>query len=1422
MYPNIYPLLPRPLVGLVLALALLLPRQPTAQPGSAPLISSFPVDNVLSRSFITCLLEDHRGHLWVGTWSGLLRYDGHTIRHYQQGRASDSGLVTNKITTLYEDGQQRLWVGTRNGGFYRYDPAQDRLVAYRRDPSSANSLSNDNVWDILQDSYGYYWIATEHGLNRFDPETESFVHYLYAPNDRRTLSNSFINTLHESPDGTLWIGTDDGLSRLVRRPDGSPAYFVRYDFTHTPAKLAEGGTRRLQQNFILSIEGVVGAPEELWLGTKQGLLHFRPNGEAPEGYALQLYYHREEDPNSLTTDDVANIWQDRPDEVWVGTNNGLNRMDVATGRFERIQANPAKPGYLNDDVVIALYGGSGDRLWIGTEGGLNWIDRRPRQFSTINPTATEESNDRNIAAMATATEGNALWLATRGDGLHFQPFDPVTKAHQPATTFRLRMRESGGKAGFASQVVVSHDGRLWIATQGTGLLGFEEADLLQRIGTGADVQELLATSVPTDDGEQNLYLMSMDEGADGSLWIGAWDQGLFRYDADSQHLVNYRLTRDRTLDLGASNNVHLLLRQEAGIEYLYVGTRGDGLLKLRYAPRQDGIDLVAHYRYAEERESSLSSNFINSLYVDSADILWIATENGLNRMQPGGDGFDHIDTADGLDNAFIQAVTEDRNGDLWVSTKQGISRVQLHGGMASVKNFGTNSGLQDLFFYDDAAIALSDGQLAFGGSLGLSYLVTPDLLIDTVAPRVEVKDLRLANQSVAVGEMPDGRTLLTRTIGQTDRIELSHRDNMISIEFVGLKIGESQLLRYAYRLRGFHDWIYTDSEERVAHYTNLQPGTYTFAVKAANNDGVWSDPVRLDLVIHPPFWKTGWAYLLYALAVAGLLLLVVRFVRLRAGMRHRLQLARLEREKAEEMNALKVRFFTNISHELRTPLTLILSPVEQLLREESTNGRLHRTYSRIFRNATRLHTMINQLLDVQKNDAGLLRLRVAEGNLVRFLDEIVLSFHGLAEERGVALSYTSSSTRIPVTYDRDQLEKVFYNILSNGLKFTPAGGSLSVRLTTTQREGKEYASVILTDTGKGIPADQLPFIFERFYQAADHYGTDGGTGIGLALAKAITEAHHGEIDVSSEPGSGTAFTVYLPLGDRHFTPDQQIQDFRDSEDISRYLELAASTADTAKPRPEPAKSDVKVLIVEDNADIRSYLRENLEKRYTLLEAADGVAGLTLAEAELPDLVLADITMPEMTGIELCRRLKSNIHTSHIPVILLTARTSLLFKLDGLQTGADDYVTKPFNLQLLQTRMDNLVSSRRRLREYFGKNITLSPKGAVLNTLDEDFLRKLQETVEANIDDSSFGVEQLADAVFMSRMQLYRKVKALTDETPNQLIRSFRLQRAVQLLKTRQYNVADVTYMVGYNDLKSFRSQFKKKYGVSPSHYVNPN
>lgn len=1393
----------------------------------------FPSDVILSRTASTAVLQDHHGFLWVGTWSGLIKYDGYTVRQYKQSPGNLNGLETNKINTLFEDSRRRLWVGTQNSGFYRYDAAGDSFVQYKRKPADINSLSNDNVWAIFEDSYGLFWIGTENGLNLFDPATEQFIHYYHRPRDLRSLSNSFVYTICEAPDRSLWIGTEDGLNRLVRRPDGRPDYFIRYSLV--PAEAEEQYTDYNPHNYIYKIRRVADSGSSLWIGTKAGLKRISYAGQLAGQVEQQSFRHRVGDEQSLSHNHVVDIQEGVAGELWVATFNGLNRLWPSTGQVRRFLATAGGDNGLSNNVVRALYRDRSNVLWVGTEGGLNKLLLAPTPFFTVQPEITASANDHVVSALVNASDSSGLWLGTRGSGLQYLPLPGGRAQPGRPRNYALLTPVITGTTGFISDLAVDQEGWLWVTTLGSGVMKVRESELLTRGEQHIDPRQYRTAKGLDYMGDE--HLMGVMPSQTGDVWIGSWDIGLLRYDRRLDAFFRYSATADFSINLEAFPTIHLLETREGDDLILWVGTRGGGLLKLHYDPESDALHRLAEYQYIAGDAGGISNNFINCLFVDSQERFWIATENGLNRFNPQTGRFSHILERDGLVNGIVQAILEDRQGRLWVSTQNGISCLHFprpgSEEAVEVRNFDTYDGLEDIFFYDDAACTTRAGQLAFGGVRGITFFQPEQLQTDTLPPRVALVDFRLFNHSTPIGRLEDGRVILERSIIETDHIELTHRDNVISFEFVGLQFREPRKIRYAYQLQGFDaDWVYTDATQRIAHYTNLPPGDYTFRVKAANGDGYWSEPATVALSVQPPFWQTGWAYTLYGLLFLALLYGVRTLTRLRAAYEHRLQIERLEREKMAELSQMKLQFFTNVSHELRTPLTLIVSPLEQLIKEQKAEKKLHRTLTRMYDNANRLMTMINQLLDIRKSEAGLMKLGVAEGNIVKFIHEIVLSFKELARQRQIELKFLPAREYIPLWYDRDQLEKVLYNLLSNAFKHTPDGGAIRVEIEPLAAEAPaagERVRLRISDTGRGIPPDQLTRIFERFYQVEQQSEANAasGTGIGLALAKSIVEAHHGRIWAESDRGHGATFIVELCPGDHHFTAEEKIAGFQDSEQLSSYLTTPAPAAAMPAESGPPAAADKPakrphLLIVEDNPDIRAYLRENLGTDYKIVEAADGAEGWEKALADPPDLVLADIAMPRMDGIELCGRIKSNVNTSHIPVILLTARTSLIFKISGLETGADDYITKPFNLRLLSTRIRNLIESRRKLREKFSQSFDLSPSGVVMNSLDEQFLTQLKRVVENHIDDSSFSVEQLATALHMSRMQLYRKLKALTGETPNKVIRSIRLKRAAQLLDTRQYNVADVTYMVGYNDLKSFREQFKKEFGVAPSGYETEN
>jgi signal transduction histidine kinase/DNA-binding response OmpR family regulator len=623
-------------------------------------------------------------------------------------------------------------------------------------------------------------------------------------------------------------------------------------------------------------------------------------------------------------------------------------------------------------------------------------------------------------------------------------------------------------------------------------------------------------------------------------------------------------------------------------------------------------------------------------------------------------------------------------------------------------------------------------------------------------------------------------------------------------------------------LEGFDkEWNYTNASRRYANYTNLNSGEYTFKVKAANNEGVWNEQIStVKLVIDPPWWKTIWARIAYI--VLGLLLLHLfrTLVLMRANLKHDLKLERLQRENMEKLNYAKLQFFTNISHEFRTPLTLILGPSQSLLDRGEGGKEVRDHLLNINANAQRLLRLVNQLLDFRKAESGNLKLEVSEGNIIKFVKEVKLSFDTLAEQMKIDFSFYASSNIIKVWFDRDQFEKIMFNLLSNAFKHTPEGGKITIQVI----ERADDVMITVQDTGKGIKREHFESIFQTFF-SYDEDKHHTGTGIGLALAKSLVDMHHGKLTVVSEENSYTRFSITLPKGTAHFDTAELSTVSKDMETMDRYPALAPDPLYIPDKESGIANDSLKdlpkLLVVEDNDEVRSYIKSIFEGTYIVLQASEGKEGMDIALEEMPDLVISDVMMPVLDGITLCTQLKSNVKTSHIPVILLTARTSLIFKVEGLETGADDYITKPFNPKVLQLKVRNLMRMRELMRKMFRDNevLKIEPKRVTLNSADELFVQQALESIEKNMSNPDYAVDDLGRDVGMSRTQLYRKLKALTGQSANEFIRVIRLKRAAQLLEQNQLTIAEVTYEVGFTDLKYFRECFKKLFGVTPSEFV---
>lgn len=1344
----------------------------------------------LTQSAITAIHQDSDGYLWIGTWYGLARYDGYHIKLFQYHPNEPNSLSNNKINLIFEDSKHRLWVGTESGGLLLYDNRLEHFKRYQYQQGATDRLSNNQILSMIEDQRdGTLWIGTDFGLNHFNPDTEKFQVYLKEPEYANSLADNHIRALYQEDNGTIWVGTKEGISILNKK--GKTTQFSSF------AVHPEGAAEAHLHNFIYKIIEHQG---DIWVGSNAGLKKI----ESKNIGRIKHYEYKESKANSLSNNFISTIlpMATGSDTLLIGTGDGLNILNTKTNKFSVLQSKTQATSQLNNQYILSLFKDNAGILWVGTNEGLYKLVESP--FMNIKIAAASTSNYNDFTYMSQSKQQkNVLWVGTMGGGLNKITFDKDYETYT-TTTYKIANQAVNQFTNFIYSVYADHEGCLWVGTRGAGLLCIKESEIPTTSSIISKYQQFSAINDSVLDED---YIMVTEESVNGGLWLGGWDKGAFKLNKKTGAIRHFSIDKN-----AQSNGVQfpIIFFKEEILErdtFLWVVSRGSGVHQFTYYPSTSRLEPLRHFN----EKNGLTSDFCNLIYMDEEGEKLVGGERGITVLK-NGKIVDVINKEDGLKHDLIQNIIKDEVGRYWVSTNQGISSFRYDDGVVTaVQNYDTRNGLMEEFFHSSSGTSLAGNHLIFGGVNGATLFNPDKISTNTISPRAVLADFKLFNKSVEIGEEVSKKVLLSSSINTTEQIQLRHSDNVFTITFSGLHFTHPEKNTYAYRLDGFDkNWIYTDATHRTAHYTNLSHGNYTFRVKAANADGIWGEEKILSIKILPPFWLTWWAYLIYLALFVGILYGVRALTLMRVNFNNKLELERLEREKLEEVNQMKLQFYTDVSHDLRTPLTLLLSPLEDILKNAKVDFNTKNSLLLMHKNATRLMRMINQLLDFRKDDAHKTQLAVAEHDFVDFADEIVMAFKELAQQRGIELRFDAYIENLPLWFDDEHFEKVIYNLLSNAFKFTPDGGRIAVNIT----ENETQAILVVSDTGEGIAPEELPHVFDRFYSVKKKNKHTHGTGIGLALAKRVVENHHGTISVKSKLQEGTAFTIKLQKGKKHFKKDQfqkeQTQQTPAFVPITQIEETTHPTTDTAH--------RYTILIVEDNTDIRAYLKLKLQDSYHIVEANNGVQGLEEATAKLPDLVISDISMPEMDGIEFCRQLKSNLQTSHIPIILLTARTSLVYQLSGLETGADDYVTKPFNMEVLASRITNLLQSRQLLKKHYAKNMLLKPSDIVVNSLDEEFLKNTIKLIEEHIDDSSYSIELLSKDLHMSRMNFYRKIKALTNTTPNAFIRKIKMQRAAQLLKSKQYTVTEVTYKVGFSDLKYFRQKFKEEYGVSPSAY----
>lgn len=1345
----------------------------------------YPVSKGLSQHSITSLLQDSKGFLWIGTRHGLNRYDGHDYLTYEHINGDTTLISNSTVQCLAEDKHGNIWIGTYGGGLNYYNYDEDRFYVYRNIKNNPNTLSDNFITAVFEDFNGNLWVGTEKGgLNLLNKENGTFTRFMSNEADPYSISSNNITSINQDRNGNLWIGTYGGGINLF---DVNKKNFIAFK---------AGSSESFASNVVRYIYKT--SKGSLLIGTHQGLKRLVYNNGR---YIFKDVLTNHTLSKVISEVRVLTICEDQEARIWVGTENeGLFMVDQTKGTAKHFFHTPENNYGVNSNSIWSLSTGHHGTVWIGTYNqGLYKMDPYEEKFDGLYqsgiPNHTLSHNV--ISSFAEDSLGN-LWVGTDGGGLNY--------FNRRTGKFKRYKQTPGDSSSLSNDAVVSvlidRKNNLWVGTweRGISILPEGETEFKHLIHRPDNENSLSGNDI---------YKLFEDD--KGRIWIAAFRDGLDIYDPEKQKF--YHINEETTPGL-SGNKVRSILQDYEG--NMWIGTEGAGLNRIRV---DDEVKIVDKhfYGHGNANNSGLHSNTITYLFEDSDNVLWVGTEGGgVYHYDRSANRFLVIEGSQRLQNNVVYGILEDDNKNIWISTNNGLASYSKEDG--TIKIYNESDGLQSSEFYKSACLKTRDGYLVFGGIKGFNMFDPVKVKKNPNAPPVYITKFLLSDEVVKTAP----NSLLSRNIVNTHKIQLDYDQNDFSFEFAALNFSQSAKNEYTYKLENYDEDWQKAGTRKEAYYTNVPPGTYTFKVRGSNNDGIWSEKEASIIVdISKPWYSTYWAYGAYALIILAMLLWARHTIIYKERLQAQLQLEHLELTKMQELDQLKSRFFANISHEFRTPLTLILSPLKSLYLDETKNE-YKKQMRMMIRNAERLLRLINQILDLSKLESGSVKLKASEQDLVKFLKPIAFSFATYADKQFITYKTNLPKEPIFMYFEQDKLEKVFTNLLSNAIKYTPEFGE--VCLTVQQKDS--MVEIIIADSGIGIPQDQVSYIFNRFYRAQHHVNLKG-TGIGLALTRELVELHKGKIEVSSVEGRGTTFKVQFPLGSKHLEPSEISEDriiHHANTDNYEHDELLIDK----NPEPAASSESIKaendlplVLIAEDNADMLSFISSYLESEYRILECTNGKEALELALEQIPDIVISDIMMPGMDGYKLCSRLKSDEKTSHIPVILLTAKASNESVEQGFELGANYYVTKPFNPKLLALRIKNILKSRKMFKDQVlnNKTINLEPKHVVISTADESFIKKAVGFVEDNMDNSELQVEDLCSHLGMSKIQLYRKLKGLIGQSANEFIRTIRLKRAAQLLKQQNLTIAEVTYQVGFNDLSYFRQCFKKQYGVNPSEFA---
>ena len=1308
------------------------------------------------------------------------------------------GLSQLSVVAIFQDSKGFMWFGTRDG-LNRYNGYN--FEVFRHDESDSTTISDGYILCVSEDSEHRIWVGTTNGLNCFEPTTKTFKHYNINLSSHSTDLNEIVCILPTSGN-KIWIGKYDGL------------YLLDYSNEKTI----------LQKILTSRINTIVQHNDQLLIGTTaSNLITYNLKSNK----ISNIVFAGIDIPQNIS---FKTIIKNKDGLYWFGTKDqGFGLFDIKNKRILKYYNTLTKKG-LSSNSIKAMCLDKDGNLLIGTYNGLNIFNPKNETFKVYNQEGLERGSLSNYAIEALCVDNaGGVWVGTYSGGINYY--------HNQSNSFRFyNTRLNKQVLGIIGPIKESKDG-VWIGTEANGIMHFNP--------TTNTYQYFPCIKTTNKDifPENNVKSLFVEN---DKLYVGIFLGKLFEFDTKSRTYTKsyniggavYAINRDlkgvltigtyspnglqqlkdgnfTPLSLPLSNGKTFNRTQITCYDYdknggIYIGTRNIGLY---YYNKKK---LIEYNTLAVENK--LSGNKISAIYIDKTHNIWVGTaDGGLNVIQNKTKQIKVYNFNNGLKDNKVCSITQDHRGRIWVVTRRGISEVDLDLGIKRTLDYTNGIDIQE--FSQNSILVTSDNTIYVGGDNGFISFNPDKIKSNKFIPPIVIN-------SIAVNNVP-----LKMDVENNQKLNLKYNENNITISYSALSYMNSSRNKYAYMLEGVDKSWNQVKDIRTVNYANLRPGTYIFKVKGSNNDDVWNDAgTSMIIKISPPFWWTWWAILFYMTILVFIVYFIIRYYRIKHDLDNQLIL----KEKQEELHQAKLNLFTYFSHELRTPLTLILGPLEDILEKSTTPSFLNKPLMLMYQNAKRLLLLVNELMDFRKQETGQFTLKAAAGNFEKFTEEIMLAFSELALKREIQLIYTFNTESQALWYDRSLFEKILLNLLSNAFKYTQDKGKIELNLSsinlnenlkrsalkhnaTACISADNYLLITLTDSGNGIPEREIENVFNPFYQIYNqHENTENSSGIGLTLTKGLVELHHGSIWAEFNKETGATFKILLPYGNEHLDSNEIIENYQDSENIDLYLEdIPIDQTNSVAPKSKKYT----ILVVEDNKELRNYIKSCLVGFYKVFEAPNGKEGVEIAINQMPDLIISDIMMPVMDGLQLCKKLKENINTSHIPIILLTARISMLQMKEGLELGADDYITKPFSSNILLLKIKNILLSRENLKNLYGKQFSLETMGVEVVSADDKFMQKLYTVVEKHIDNPDLSIELFCDEINMSSANLYRKIKAVTNLSPLEYVKSVRMQLAAKMLMETDLSITEVSDRVGFNSLIHFSSTFRKHFGFSPTKYV---